>query len=313
MSWVFAAGNTVYKLKKPVRFPYLDFSTIGRREAACRAELAVNRSLAPHVYGRVAPLSLGRDGLSIGGEGPVVDWLVVMRRLDAATMLDRALSDGSASPADLDRLAQRLAGFYRHADRVPLSPRKHHRAWLERLADNRRILSDPRFLRDAPGFAFIDRGQLRFLQECAAMLAERPNDRRIVDGHGDLRLEHISIADPVAIIDRIEFSRRLRIVDPFDELAGLGTECELSGQGWAGAYITRRVARRLHDTVPPVLFAFYRCYRATLRARLAIAHLLEVDGRTPEKWPRLARRYLAVASRDARQVIIFLDARRRRH
>ena len=82
MSWVFLAGDKVYKLKKPVRFPYLDFSTLGRREAACRAELDLNRRLAPDVYLDVVPLVAAPRGLSIGAPGEVADWLVVMRRLE---------------------------------------------------------------------------------------------------------------------------------------------------------------------------------------------------------------------------------------
>ena len=87
MSWVFMIGDRAFKLKKPVRLPYLDLTTLQRREAACRAELRLNRRLAPDVYLDVAPLRLEAGGLSIGGEGRIVDWLVQMRRLDDAQSL----------------------------------------------------------------------------------------------------------------------------------------------------------------------------------------------------------------------------------
>src|SRR5499427_9676333 len=82
MSWVFLAGEEVYKLKKPLRFPYLDFSTLARREAACRAELTLNRRLAPNVYKAVVPIRWSSRGLTISGPGDIADWLVVMQRLD---------------------------------------------------------------------------------------------------------------------------------------------------------------------------------------------------------------------------------------
>src|SRR6516162_1712744 len=82
MSWVFMVGERVYKLKKPVRFPYLDFSTLDRRAAACCAEVSLNRRLAPDIYLGVAPLIAAPSRYAIGGGGPIVDWLVVMRRLD---------------------------------------------------------------------------------------------------------------------------------------------------------------------------------------------------------------------------------------
>ena len=95
MSWVFLAGDKVYKLKKPVRFPYLDFSTLAKREVACRAELRLNRRLAPDVYLDLAPLRMSGCGFSIGGEkGLVVDWLVLMRRLDERSMLEHAIVAG---------------------------------------------------------------------------------------------------------------------------------------------------------------------------------------------------------------------------
>ena len=91
----------------------------------------------------------------------------------------------------------------------------------------------------------------------------------------------------------------LRAVDPYDELAFLCIECERLGSSWASEHILRRAIHALHDNVSEALFVFYRCHRATLRARLAVAHLLERNPRTPEKWPRLAHTYLQLAAADA--------------
>jgi len=97
MSWVFMAGDRVYKLKKPVRFSYLDFSTLERRAAACRAEVLLNRRLAPDVYLGVAPLSATSTGYQIASKGPVIDWLVVMRRLDESQTLEAAVRSQAVS------------------------------------------------------------------------------------------------------------------------------------------------------------------------------------------------------------------------
>jgi aminoglycoside phosphotransferase family enzyme len=114
-----------------------------------------------------------------------------------------------------------------------------------------------------------------------------------------LRPEHIWLEDPVKILDCLEFNPRLRAVDPFDEIAFLSLECERLGAAWAGEHIRRRITPGLRDGSCEQLFLFYRCHRAMLRARLAIAHLLEPAPRTPEKWPRLARGYLQIAAADA--------------
>jgi aminoglycoside phosphotransferase family enzyme len=312
MSQVFLAGDRVYKLKKPVRFPYLDFSTLARREAACRAELRLNRRLAADTYLDVVPLVRTVRGLAIGGAGETVDWLVVMKRLDASQMLDRVIAEGRLQTWQLDRLAAVLVGFYRRASAVFISPAAHAAELWQSLAYNRRVLLDPRFALPAGSIRYVDTMQRRFLTERRALVDERVCARRIVDGHGDLRPEHICLGDPVRIIDCLEFNARLRMVDPFDEIAFLCVECERLGAAWAGEYLRRRIMHALNDGHTQELFVFYRCHRATLRARLAIAHLFEPHPRTPEKWAPLARTYLRLAAADAVRIERNLRTRRDR-
>ena len=297
MSCVFLAGDRVYKLKKPVRFAYLDFSNLGRREGACRAELRLNRRLAPDVYLDVMPLTATPSGLAMGGDGPIMDWLVVMRRLDEAQTLEHAILEHRVEPWQLDRLIAALIQFYRRAERVFLSPAVHLRDWHQSLSDNLRVLLDPGLGLPSGLVRRVATVQRRFLSRQRKALAARLCS--IVDGHGDLRPEHIWLSDPVRIIDCLEFNPRLRAVDPFDEIAFLSLECDRLGAAWTGKYIRRGVSRGLPDGVSDELFLFYRCNRAMLRARLAIAHLMEPKPRTPEKWPHLARTYLAIAAADA--------------
>lgn len=306
MSWVFLVGDRVYKLKKPVRFPYLDFSTLARREAACRAELRLNRALAPDIYLDVLPLADAGNGLSIGGAGVPVDWLVCMTRLDERNMLDHMIDERRVAIPQLDRLVASLAQFYRSATPVFLSPVVYLADWKRGLDYNRRILLDARFGIPAGLVRRIDRAQRLFLERRGDLIAARLRRRRIVDGHGDLRPEHIWLGDKVRIIDCLEFNPRLRVVDPFDEVAFLSLECERLGVAWAGAYIERRMKRLLSDGPVEELFTFYRCHRATLRARLAVAHLLEENPRMPEKWRRQAAAYLKLAEKCARKLEAFL-------
>lgn len=299
MSWVVLAGDMAYKLKKPVRFSYLDFSTIARREAACRAELRLNRRLAPDVYVDVLPLTLGIDGLAIAGRGPAVDWLVVMRRLDATRVLDHALQVGGVRRSDINRLARVLARFYRHTRPVFPQPEADLMRWRQSLALNRRILLDIRFALPAGQIRLIDRAQRNFLCRCAALRASRIRHGYIRDGHGDLRPEHIYLGETIDIIDCLEFSAQLRAVDPLDEIAYLSVECERLGASWVGEEIKHRLATTLGRGASEDLYRFYRCHRASLRARLSIAHLMEPNPRSPERWPELAKAYLKIAARDA--------------
>jgi aminoglycoside phosphotransferase family enzyme len=312
MSWVFIGDRFVYKLKKPVRFSYLDFCTLERRAAACRAELRLNRRLAPQVYVDVVPLTLGDRGLAIRGAGRIVDHLVVMRRLDERQMLENAVIEGTLERVELDRLAAILASFYARARPSLTDPASFLADWRRKLAENRRVLADRALDLDFGTLAGIDRAQRRFLEDYAGFLIDRIARRKVVDGHGDLRPEHIWPGRPIAIIDCLEFSPTLRTVDPFDELAFLDIECRRLGAAWPGPYLARQVGRRLGDRISTPLLAFYRCYRAATRARLAFAHLLEPDGREPDKWPTQGKAYLAIALGEARAIERFLSKRRRR-
>lgn len=311
MSWVFMAGERVYKLKKPVRFAYLDFSTLDRREAACRAECRLNGRLAPDVYLGVVPLTILPSGLAISGDGPVVDWLVVMRRLDENETLEAALRGGWLKPSQVDRLAATLAAFYAHAPRVPLEPEHYLVAWHDALAANCRVLLNARLGLPQGAVERIAQVQRRFAKKRSALLLERIRWRRFVDAHGDLRPEHIWLREPVTIIDCLEFAPKLRALDPLDEIAFLHLECERLGGRPAAERIRRYLARALDDDAASGLFLFYRSHRAMLRARLSIAHLFDANPRTPEKWPRRARLYLNLAAADAARLERILGSRRK--
>jgi len=311
MSWVFMAGDRVYKLKKPVRFAYLDFSTLERRAAACRAEVLLNRRLAPDVYLGVVPLTLSTSGLAISGDGPVVDWLVVMRRLAENETLEAALRGGGLKAIQVDRLAATLGAFYAHASRVQLDPEHYAAMWQNAPAANCRVLFNARFGLPLGCVERIAQVQRQFATKRSALLRKRIHARRFVDAHGDLRPEHIWLREPVTIIDCLEFDPKLRANDPLDEIAFLHLECERLGGLWAAERIRRHLARTMEDDDASGLFLFYRSHRAMLRARLSIAHLLDANPRTPEKWPRLARVYLKLAAADAARLERILGSSRK--
>lgn len=299
MSWVFLAGERVYKLKKPVRFPYLDYSTMERREAACRAELALNRRLAADVYLEVVPLTVSGGRLTLGGDGPVADWLVAMRRLDERHMLDCAIATGHVSHARLDDLVRVLQCFYRGAARVAVTPARHLYDWRRALVADRRLLLDARLGAPAGLVRHVDATLHAALEALAPCLVRRVTAGLLVDGHGDLRPEHVWLGDSPRIIDCLEFNARLRAVDPLDELAFLTLECRRLGAPAVARYLETRMARALGAHTHAPLTAFYRAHRAMLRARLAFAHLLEPVPRVPARWPALARGYLHLAAADA--------------
>ncbi len=296
MSYVFLAGERVYKLKKPVRYPFLDFSTLGAREHNCREEVRLNRRLAPDVYLGVVPLTyIPERGMALGGDGAAVDWLVAMRRLPQEAMLDRLITEDRLTETEIDALCDTLAGFYHRVERSSISAEDYALRFFREQEKNRDILTRRDFA--------LDHGRTPILLDLLdarlaasrSQLQERVLERRVVDGHGDLRPEHICFRDPIAIFDCLEFNAELRQVDPFDELAYLGVECALIGAKALGAEIAEKVAQRLSCETPRRLISLYAAWRAVLRARQSVAHLLDDMPREPAKWEPLATRYLNLA------------------
>lgn len=300
MSWVFISDTLVYKLKKPVRYPFLDFSTVARRRFFCEEELRLNRRLAPATYRRVVPLRIdSTGGLALGDhtEGQVIDWLVEMERLPAAEMLDVRIGAGRLGLDTVKEIGTRLAHFYAACPPQRADGQLYLRTLVAEQAINRSILLLPRFdLADAAG-PQLDATD-RALAELTPEIEKRIRQGFIVEGHGDLRPEHVCLVQPLQIIDCLEFSRGMRVVDPYDEVNYLGLECDILGASWVRPVLLGAVAELLGHPPAPRLAALYRSFRALLRARLCIAHLLEPRVSRPEKWAPLARRYLAAAEAD---------------
>lgn len=302
MSWVFLVGKQVFKLKKPVRFPFLDFTTLRSRAFFCHEEVRLNRRLAPDVYLGLMALQWREGGFALLSEaqlsdasapGETVDWLVWMRRLPPDRMLHQLIAEGRVVPRDVDALVDVLGAFYRTAPVVNVSPNDYLARFRYEQAANREVLLRPQFqLRDAA--RAIDRLDA-VLAQGADRLRDRALHQHVLDGHGDLRPEHVCLLEPPAVIDCLEFNPQLRQVDPFDDIAYLSLECDMAGAPWIGQRLTAGCAGALNDHPHPALMHLYTAHRALLRARLAMAHLLDPQPRAPEKWPPMAARYIARA------------------
>lgn len=299
MSWVFLAGRLVYKLKKPVRHDVLDFSTLEKRCRFCEEEVRLNRRLAPDVYLGAVPLGVDEQGeLKLEGAGRSVDWLVKMRRLPAACMLDVMLARGEAGPPELRRVGEVLGGFFAGQEPVMEDPGTLIRRLQAGVRADRLALCAPRYGLPRDLVETVADRQERFLEEHRDLLARRVHEGRIVEGHGDLRPEHVCLEREPVIIDCLEFSRELRLLDPADEMAFLALECERLGAGGQAAEVLEACRRVTGDPMPPALLRFYRRYRACRRAKLAVWHLEDAEVRDPGRWPRRGRRYMEIAARD---------------
>lgn len=302
LSWVFLTDTRAYKLKKAATHDGLDLRTLESRRWNGQEEVRLNRRLAPDVYLGTTPLMRGpTGGLHVGeggGEGEPVDWLVVMRRLPADCMLDRQIAAGRVDEGQVRLLAHRLARFYASAPRAARTGPEHRRLLEEGVRGDRRELSDRSYGLDLTKVARVADALLGTLARSPGRFDERAAAGHLVEGHGDLRPEHICLGPEPVVIDCLEFSRELRLVDPADELAFLALECERLGAPHVGRWVIDEYERCSGDRPPPDLLRFYRGYRACRRATLAVWHLRD---RRPDgaRWRARAERYLDLALGDA--------------
>ncbi|MPV68369.1 hypothetical protein [Burkholderia sp. BE17] len=298
MSWVFLTDRHAWKLKKPARAPQLDFRSLAARRRFCHEEVRLNRRLAADVYLDAVPLVMdARGGLHAGGLGETVDWLVKMRRLPAGRMLDRVLSSGMATPDDARRIAARLGTFYRSLAPARIDEAGYLDALSCTIDSNERALRKPIAGQSVDAVRAICARQHALLAGDAARFDRRVRHGRIVEGHGDLRPEHICVDDPVAIIDCLEFCRRLRVQDSADEIGFLALECERLGVSWFADTLLNAYRAASGDDVDGGCVHFYQSCRAMTRARLAAWHLREPAFRATSAWRDRARAYVALAWR----------------
>jgi len=298
ISLVFLGDELVYKLKKPVRFDFLDFSTVELRRQACAEELRLNQRLAAGVYLGVVPVTVDPQGrLAVDGAGCPVEWMVKMRRLPQERMLDSLIEGRRAQPVDTTELASLLVRFYRNQSPVSISATdltermsKHIRANMSELLRPEHHLPEALVKR-------IHSRQLQFANFESDLFDSRIHGHHVIDGHGDLRPEHVCLEHPPVIFDCIEFNAEFRQLDVVDELCFLAMECERLHAKTLGDVLIAAYAKATGDTPEPRLLNFYKSYRACVRAKVAVLKATQ-DKATGTGSAGLARSYLELAYRD---------------
>jgi len=236
----------------------------------------------------------------VGGDGEVVEWLVKMRRLPAQLMLDHAIRHGILARHDVRRFVLVLADFYRRAELVALDAAQYRQRFERDIRANHLGLSVPEYSMPLDLVQSITARQLAVLEQEASSLDRRVTQGKIVEGHGDLRPEHVCLGPDPLFIDCLEFNRDWRVLDPADELAYLSMECEYAGAPWIGEVVFKTYREATGDDPPAALVRFYKAYRAAVRAKLSAWHLKDhPDPADQGKWIARAQRYLELADRYA--------------
>lgn len=292
ISWVFLAGARVYKVKKPVVRPFLDYGSLERRRRMCEEEVRLNRRLAPDVYLAVRPIVQAGRRFSLAEPGEThgaVEFAVEMRRLPLDRTMASLLEAGELTEHQVRSVGERLAAFHAEAEPVPLEE-AGITAVARTVADNfETLLSLAGVIRDRRGLAAAQRFATAFLTARNEQLADRAAGGRVRDGHGDLRLEHVVLDRAIQVFDCIEFDPALRRIDVGADLAFLVMELHAGGAEEFADALVRAYRLAGGDPGDHALLAFYASYRALVRAKLHFLDAAKLPETDPELRPALAR------------------------
>ncbi len=310
ISYVFMADEYVYKVKKAVRFPFLDSATLARRRHLCGEEVRLNRRLAPAIYLGVVPIVTTVDGFALGDDAHadasnVIEYAVKMRRMPRERMLDRMVERHEATPQDLRTIATRIADFHQRADSgkgwTYGSAAAVHRMICGNLAETAQFAGA---VLDPADLEAIDAYSRGFVEANWELINRRARAGRVREGHGDLRCEHICLDGPPLIFDCVEFSERLRYGDVASELAFLAMDLDRLAVPGLAEELTETYVVVSGDRELRALLPFYKCYRAVVRAKVDCIRSLEPEVPDAERARARdsARDYLALARRSLERV-----------
>ncbi|MSO93790.1 MAG: hypothetical protein EXQ86_10375 [Rhodospirillales bacterium] len=299
VSIVFLFGERAYKLKRAVRYPYLDFSTPERRRACCEAEVAVNQRTAPELYLGVVPITQEPDeGLALGGAGPPVDWVVEMVRFDETTLFDRMADRGELRRRLMEYLAEQIARF--HAAAEPRPNRDNVAGLQESIAHNAESFAA--FASGTLDSGRVDRLMSRSrdaLEQLKPLLQARRKAGRVRHCHGDLHLRNICLVEGQPVLfDAIEFSPTFAEIDTFYDLAFLLMDLDSRHLRRLAGVVLNRYLDVAADEDAHALLPLFLSLRAQIRSHVsAAAAKHQSDPGQSEKHRQDAERYFALATR----------------
>ena len=305
ISWVVLTPAFAFKIKKPVQFPFLDFSTIEKRKFYCQEELRLNRRLAPDMYLDVLPVYLTEDGVPAISqnihEGMPLDYAVWMKRMDNSRQMDLMLGQNAVSATDMTDMARLLARFHRTAV-MPRSTVPY------KAGDNRADFEDLFRLENvcvqmmgAPAITKLEGWREKvaaFLDRHEKRLHERAVNGFWVDGHGDLHARNIFLLpDGPVVFDCIEFNPHFRQLDILNELAFLCMDLEAGGHHELAETFMEKYGqlwRCIECPEDEQLFLYFKAYRANVRLKVALQELeqhrkAEVEATALRYWELLGR------------------------
>ena len=305
ISLLFLTGSHVYKVKKPVDFGFLDFTTLEKRKYFCEQEVKLNRRLSPDLYLGITRITEEGDRILLDGKGESVEYAVKMKQIPEEFLLDKLLEKKQVTPKMIEAVSEKLVKFYFAAETNDL---------IKGFAKPERVKQDTdenfeqteKYIDIAiPGEVYeeVKHRTNDFLRTKEKMFYQRIASDRIRDCHGDLRLEHIFWGDEISIFDCIEFNERFRYTDVSADIAFLAMDLDYHGRQDLSEHLIRAYVGESGDHELMEVLDFYKCYRAYVRGKVESFRLDDLhipEGEKKEAQKR-AQKYFSLAHRYAQR------------
>ncbi len=299
ISFVFIAGDFVYKFKKSVDFGFLDFSTLDKRKFCCEQELHLNRRLCPDIYLAVVRVNRDDDTVCMDGSGEVIEYGVKMRKMPLECMMGEIIRKGELDEAHIKNIVDVLVPFYEKAE----NSRQIDKFGLpESVAIN--VLENFEQSKQFVGSEALSDQQFDAISSYAKniltdeeLFLSRIKEGKIRDCHGDLYSANICLSDKVYIYDCIEFNQRFRYCDIASDVAFLVMDLQFHGLSDLADYFVDTFCKEAKDTGLKTLLDFYCCYRACVRGKIGLftANDPAVDDRVKQQSLSDAAKYFELA------------------
>ena len=299
LSALFFVGSHVYKVKKPVNFGFVDYSTLEKRRFYCEQEVVLNRRLCPDLYLGVVGITAGPGGLVVEGAGTPVEYAVKMVRMPHDRMLDILLDRSQVTPEMTDRVARRLSEFHAQAETGPaISAYGEPKAVAANTEENF-TQCEPYIGRSITRRQWerIRSYSYKFLSDHQDLLWERVAGGRIRDCHGDVHSQHVCFANGLYIYDCIEFNERFRYCDVAAEIAFLAMDLDYHDSPDLASRLIATYGDLSGDAGLGQVMRYYQCYRAYVRGKVESFRLddPQVPQEQREEAQRRAQRYFRLA------------------
>lgn len=276
ISDIFLTGKFAYKIKKPVNYGYLDFTTLAKRKFFCQQELRLNRRLAPEIYLDVLPLVEKNGKIKFGGRGKIVEWILKMKEIPQKYLMYRQIKKGKIGPKVIDQIAKMIAQFHKKAKTSKKisnfgSLKIIKKNWQENFSQTKPFIGQTISRQD---FNFIKKSVEKFISQNKKLFQQRIREKKIRDGHGDLHTGNIFITPKkIFVFDCIEFNDRFRYQDTASEVAFLSMDLDFLDQKDFSEYFVKKYIDYSGDKNLKKILLFYKCYRAYVKGKVLSFHL----------------------------------------